>query len=121
MVLKPLDSIMIIITLGIITFYFFNTVSSNNNSSFVKVEVEGKAYLYPLEKDQSHTFIGPIGETTIMIKNKKASIIESDCHNKTCISIGEISKNGQSSACLPNRVIISIEGDDNGEVDVVTY
>lgn len=121
MILKPFDVVIMILTLGIITLYFFDTISSDNNSSFVKVEVEGKEYIYPLDTDKIYTFTGPIGETKIKIQDKKASIIESACNNKTCIKMGEIHKNGQSSACLPNRVIISIEGDESSEVDVVSF
>ncbi len=121
MILKPFDVAIMLITLGIITLYFFDTISSGNNNRYVKIEVEGKEYIYPLDSDDIITFTGPIGNTKVQIHDEKAAIIESDCNNKTCIKIGEIHKSGQSSACLPNRVLVTIEGDNSSEVDVVSY
>lgn len=121
MSLKPFDVVIIFIIIGIITLYFIDTVSVNNDNSFLKVEVEGKEYIYSLEKDKVENFTGTIGETTIKIENGKASFVDSPCNNKTCIKIGEIDHVGETSACLPNRVLITIEGDKENDIDVISY
>ena len=121
MIIKPLDIVIIALTAGIITLYLIDTVSMGHDTSYVKVSVEGKEYLYDINKEVTKTFYGPVGETVVEIRDGKAAIIESDCKNKTCIHMGQIDKSGQSAACLPNRVLISVEGDHTDEVDAGTY
>ncbi|WP_097027088.1 NusG domain II-containing protein [Clostridium peptidivorans] len=48
---------------------------------------------------------------TIVVENNKISIIDADCPDKVCIKTGWISDAGQSIVCLPNKVIVSIEGE----------
>jgi len=121
MIFKPLDALVVICTIVVITIFFINTLNNSNSSSFVKIEVVGREYLYPLDRDEDYTFHGEIGDTTVRVLDNTAKIIESPCSNKTCIKIGEISKSGQSSACLPNRILISIVGDHDNEVDAITF
>ncbi len=121
MILKPFDVVLVFVSLITITLFFINTLSSDNSISYVKVEVEGKEYLYPLDRDETEVFNGSLGTTTVEIKDGSAAIIDSACTNKTCIQIGEINKNGESSACLPNRVLVTIIGKENSEVDVLAY
>lgn len=45
---------------------------------------------------------------------------ESECPNKSCVKIGWISQRGSTAVCLPNRVIIKIEGNSD-ETDGVVY
>lgn len=45
---------------------------------------------------------------------------ESECPHKSCVKMGWISERGSSAVCLPNRVIIKIEGDFE-ETDGVVY
>lgn len=119
--IKAFDIVIIAFTACIITLYLFNTISMGNNSSYVKIEVEGKEYLYDINSDLTKTFTGTIGETTVEIHDGSAFITSSDCNNKICIQMGHIHKNGQSIACLPNRILITIEGEDNSDIDAGTY
>lgn len=121
MMIKPFDAVIILLTAGIIAIYLLNTINMNNDNSFVKIEVEGETYIYPLDSNMTKVFKGAIGNTTVEISNGKAKIIQSDCKNKTCIKIGSIYKNGQSTACLPNRILVTIEGGNSDEVDVISY
>lgn len=47
---------------------------------------------------------------TIAIEKDKISIIDADCPDKVCIKTGWISDAGQSIVCLPNKLIVTIEG-----------
>ncbi|MBN2619145.1 MAG: NusG domain II-containing protein [Spirochaetales bacterium] len=121
MPIKLADIAIFIITLAIIVFYSVTTLQKDSNSSYAKIEIDGNTFIYPLEKDLIKTFHGPIGDTTIEIKNGKISITESDCKNKICIKMGKIDKLGQAVACLPNKLLITIEGESNDEVDILSY
>lgn len=119
--IKPLDFAVILLTLGIISLYIIDTLSINEKSKFVKVEADGKIYIYPLDSDSIHTFTGPVGLTVVKIENGNAGIVESDCPNKTCVQAGFIKRAGEVSACLPNRVLLTITGEDENEVDTISF
>ncbi len=40
-------------------------------------------------------------------------VTESDCPDKICIKTGYIKNKGEAAVCMPNRVIVTVEGDDN--------
>lgn len=44
------------------------------------------------------------------IKDGKAAVGYSDCPDKVCVKSGLIGHTGQKSVCLPNRVVVSIDG-----------
>jgi hypothetical protein len=44
------------------------------------------------------------------IKDGKAAVTHSGCPDKTCVRTGFISRPGQAAVCLPNKVVLSIEG-----------
>ena len=46
----------------------------------------------------------------VTIKNGAVSMSFSDCHGQDCIHQGEITKSGEAIICLPNKVVLEIEG-----------
>jgi hypothetical protein len=52
---------------------------------------------------------GPLGDTMIELKDGQARVLSSPCANQTCVSSGAIHTHGQWIACLPNRVMISVD------------
>ena len=71
--------------------------------------------VYPLNKDGVFSLNG--GTNTLVIENGEAWVSEADCPDKICMGMGKISKNGEFIACLPNRVIIVVEGGEESPVD----
>jgi hypothetical protein len=107
----PLDYVLLVIT-SVLTLAIAGFVYRGGLNTLV-VEIHGKdgAFLYPLSSATETLKIeGPLGITLVEIAGGKASIIESPCQNKTCISGGAISRNGQFAACLPNGVMVSVRG-----------
>lgn len=45
---------------------------------------------------------------------------ESECPDRLCVKSGRLYKNGQSAACLPARVVISVKGSEKAP-DALTY
>ena len=63
---------------------------------------------------------------TILVEKDKISIIDADCPDKVCIKTGWISDAGESIVCLPNKLIVSIEGGEASnkvptDIDSATY
>ncbi len=59
------------------------------------------------------------GHNTLVIKDGEASVIEADCPDGLCMRRGKIRYNGESIVCLPNKLVIKIESEKEGEVDVI--
>lgn len=118
--------IILIIFIAISTFVFTNKKNISNKDSYNKevvITVNGKEYgRYNLNetKNKKIDIKTKYGENTILINNNKAEIIYSNCPDKLCVEMNEISKSGESIICLPNRLVISIESINN-DLDVVLY
>jgi len=62
------------------------------------------------EPPQEYTVQGPLGPTVIQVRQGEARIISSPCPDKICVHMGWQRIPGQSAICLPNQVILRIEG-----------
>lgn len=62
-------------------------------------------------------------DVKIAAQNGRIRFIESSCLDKTCINTGWLTRVGDTAACLPNRVLIKIVGnedyDKTRDVDMV--
>jgi hypothetical protein len=64
----------------------------------------------PLDTDERLEVPGPMGTTVVEILGGRARVTESPCPNGICISMGEIEDPGRSVVCVPNEVLVTIEG-----------
>ncbi|MCR4427149.1 MAG: NusG domain II-containing protein [Firmicutes bacterium] len=55
---------------------------------------------------------GPLGTTEIEVDGLRARVIASPCPDKICISMGWLSREGDFAACLPNRVLVTVDSPD---------
>jgi hypothetical protein len=91
------------------------------SSSTVQFVVRGRteSWVYPISKATRIDVVGPLGTTTVELKDGKAGVSASPCSNQTCVTSGVIHRSGQWIACLPNAVFVLVEsfGEDYAEVD----
>ncbi len=82
----------------------------------VRVEVDGTLYgRWSLSQDAEI----PIGEHNLLrIQGGEAVMQSADCPDRLCVAHLPISLAGQSIVCLPNRVVVLVEGEP--ETDAVT-
>lgn len=59
------------------------------------------------------------GQNMLVIDNGECYLDDANCPDKLCVKQGVISKSGQSIICLPHKVVITIEGADEAEVDTI--
>jgi len=86
------------------------------------VEVDGREYgRYSLQEKNGKTLAirTEFGYNKIVIENGSVKVTESDCPDHLEMAAGSIQNNGEMLVCLPNRLVIRIEG--KGSVDAVTY
>ena len=73
------------------------------------VTVDGREIgRYPLRKSGTFSLNG--GTNILVVENGEAWVSEADCPDKVCMGMGKISRNGEFIACLPNHLLIVVEG-----------
>ncbi|MBN2379349.1 NusG domain II-containing protein [candidate division WOR-3 bacterium] len=97
---------------------FIHLARSQSHPTKLHVKTSMEEFRIPL-RDTTLTLTGPLGETKLRIDDKHVWIIDAPCPNKLCMKQGKIKRPGESLVCLPNRIVITIEG--QSAVDAVTY
>ena len=58
---------------------------------------------------------------TILVEHGSIRVKDADCTHKECVKIGTITDSGGVIVCLPNKLMISISGEDINGIDGATY
>lgn len=79
------------------------------------VEAENRTvFRAPLDTARQFEVEGPLGMTRMEINNGAVRVLSSPCPQKICIGLGEVRRAGGLLACVPNRIVVRIEGDAEG-------
>lgn len=70
----------------------------------------------PLSTDMQYHANG----NTIVIEHGSCYMLKASCPDKLCVHSGEIQKTGQCICCLPNRVMVQIQGG-TPDADTISY
>lgn len=97
---------------GLLSVIFY--IQNQKAAKQVLVTVDGETVaLLDLNQDTDLIIDGYGGSTDhLIIKDGYASITEASCPDKVCVRTGKIHKTGELIVCLPNRVVVSIEGEE---------
>ena len=87
--------------------------------SEVVVESADQRQVYPLSRDQVLYLEGPMGRSRVEIARQGARIATSPCPEQRCVLQGWIRRQGEVAACLPNHLVLRIEGG-NEPVDALS-
>lgn len=101
------------------------SLTTNTGGDKAIVTVDGELYgTYSLSQDQTIEVVQKDGHTNyITIKDGMVSMAYSTCKNQVCVNASAISETRDSIVCLPNKVMIEIQGsakNEGGGVDVIT-
>ena len=72
-------------------------------------------FVAPLNQDHLVGLSGPLGTTQLQISSGAAQVLSSPCPQKICIGMGKVRNSGDLLACVPNRLVIRIEGETAGK------
>jgi len=103
----------------ILLIYLFNSFTSTLGDTVIIQVAKKEPIRLPLNRDRIIKVQGPLGESVIEIKDRKVRMLFSPCPDKLCMKQGWIDKTSQSIICVPNRIIIKIEG--RADFDALTY
>lgn len=115
----------VILLSGLITNYFYNKNKSKNNLVAI-IKQDGKIIeKIDLTREKNKDIkIKSEGNhyNLIKIRDGAVSIVDADCPHSECIKMGSINKPGKIISCIPNKLIIYIDGEkDKDEIDINSY
>jgi hypothetical protein len=95
--------------------------SSENEGQTVSIFLENRElYRLLILEDRIIVVQGKIGETVVKIEHGKVCIESAPCPHQLCKNMGRIYRSGESIVCIPNRLLIRIEGSDERSIDSIT-
>ena len=119
--LKPFD-IIIILLVSILTFFMiYRVYAAPQEKAQILIQSQNGEWTYPAEAKEKLDVLGPLGYTTVIIKDNRAWIENSPCVNQNCVAAGEITRQGQWAACLPNNILLMIQGGGGNDVDSIAW
>lgn len=125
MKLKKGDIIVIILIIcSIAGIFFFSNRKIASNSKYIRVTVDGKEvqkiHVDGKLKGKTIKIDTEHGYNLLELTEQGIKITESDCHDKICIHMGEISEVNDMIVCLPHKLVIEVKSDnENNELDAV--
>ncbi|NLY43648.1 MAG: NusG domain II-containing protein [Clostridiaceae bacterium] len=120
------DKIIIVLVMGIsfISMFLVNTLFYGTAGKSIVIEVDGELYAkYNFNEITSAKHVEirtQYGYNKIEIESNRVRVVEADCPDQLDVLAGWIDKANQMIVCLPNRVVIRIEGEAE-ELDGVAY
>lgn len=110
--------IIFVICIGLLYYFYFR---KGDNGQYAVVTVDGIEYgTYSLEEEQVIE-IRIDGEVTniLSISDGTADMTDAVCPDHLCVNQKAISKDGETIVCLPNKVVVTIESEEESDIDAV--
>ena len=107
---KITDILIILLSVSLTVFMAFRIYLKPWNTVHVLIENQSQKWVYPLGAEETVRVSGPLGITVLRIHGNEAWVESSPCNNQICVAAGNLRRHGEFAACLPNHVLLAIEG-----------
>ena len=105
------DILLIAIIIAASVGLWINLFLSSNDSQNAEIYFENKLIkTLSLNQDTQYTINKDGVRILIEVEDKKIRMKESNCPRKICVHQGWIRKSGESIICVPNKVVVKING-----------
>ena len=121
------DVCLITIILGVALIIMFSSkwvaMGHTGSEANVVVTIDGEEYArYPLTNDYTEKIEFEDGAYNVLsISGGYANVTEASCPDQICVKHAKISYSGETIVCLPNKLVVTIDGGQDGSVDATTY
>lgn len=112
--------ILIIASLCIVCVLLFipTFMPSDNNTALIYLDGELKNEIELAAVESEYTI--EIGGCELKISSEGVEFASSTCPDKLCVKKGRLTHAGDTMACVPNRVVVTLRGTKN-KIDAVAY
>lgn len=84
-------------------------VISLKGQEYARVTMDGKEHIFEIQTE--------LGYNKVIVDEHGVHIEEADCPDHDCVTLGGISKVGQSIICAPHYLVIEIIGNSDSGID----
>ncbi|GMO41244.1 MAG: NusG domain II-containing protein [Termitinemataceae bacterium] len=102
-------------------FFVYSGALTSETDAIIVIKGADGQWVFPLGNTQEISVAGPLGVTVVRTDLGGARVLSSPCKNQTCVACASINENAQWIACLPNRVIITIENSKKEKIDAALW
>ena len=119
-IVKRRIDIIVIASLLLLSLIVLLVISlAKKEGAIARVEIGGEIVgEYPLDVNKEYSLNG--GTNILTIKDGAAYMTYSECPDHTCERVGMIKFVGETIVCLPNKVSVTIIGNSDDGVDLVS-
>lgn len=119
--IKRSDVFVIFLTLLLIfsTFLIFRHTPSQNPVAVVTVDGKVEKEIDLTLQEDCIITLKTNPAVTLEVKDGKISFVDSRCPDHTCEKMGTLNNVGDTAACIPAKVIVTVKGADKNDVDAV--
>ncbi|MDX1442530.1 MAG: NusG domain II-containing protein [Gammaproteobacteria bacterium] len=117
---KPGDAVIFVIALALLVGLWLGLARGDRAWQVDIMRASGADFSVPAWTSQTLHIEGPLGETVIEIARGRARVVSSPCEQKICVLADWLEHAGETAACLPNRVAISLVSADS-RFDAVNF
>lgn len=98
-------------------------MNNTRDAAKVVVTIDGQVYgTYPLDEDRTERIELQDGSYNILtISDGYADVTEASCPDQICVKHNHIKYSKESIVCLPNKVVVTVEGGEDSEIDGTTF
>ena len=116
------DAILIAVIAAACLLFFAWRHFTQPDAMRIIIEKDGKTvYTASLSASAApQTFFVDGTNVEVYVHANGAVVISSDCPDQTCVHTGELHHAGDTAVCLPNRVVVRLEGENAPAVDGIT-
>jgi hypothetical protein len=120
-ILRPFDYGIFLAAIALTAATAFAAYGGGGNGREFLIRGPGESWVFPQEAAETIRVPGPLGDTVVELRNGRARVLSSPCANQTCVASGEIRSHGQWIACLPNQVLVAVEGAGGEDIDAAAW
>ena len=114
------DIILVSVLACIILFAILGILLFREEGDTVSVTVDGEIYgTYSLSKNAEIEIKSDLGTNVLVIKDGTAHVEYATCPDGICSAHRPIRYSGESIICLPNKVVVAINKQDDNQPDII--
>ena len=111
----------LVLALTAVAFFLLFFAVRSGGSGTATVTVDGKPYgTYSLKADRVIT-LDTVPAVTLEIRDGTIAFVNAHCPDKVCERAGRLSHPGDTAACVPAGVAVTVTGGDETGPDAVAY
>lgn len=77
-------------------------------------------HVLPLEEEARVEVAGPVGVSRVAVAAGRVRVLDSPCVQRICVRRGWLGEVGEVAVCVPNRLVVRVEGEGRRSFDGVS-